>query len=252
LSFLDVIFLLGLAFVTATVSGIFGMAGGLLLMGGLAGLLTVNAAFVAHGILQLASNGWRAILHRRFLSWRIVGYFALAGLAAAIVAALLHFRPTKPYLYILLGLTPLFVWLPMQWSKLDANKPVHALLGGFVVTSLNLLAGVAGPLLDVFFVRTDLTRKEIVATKAATQVFSHLMKIAVYGAPLLALSTGGLPPLWVLAICVGLSFAGAVLGGKILERMTDLNFKRYTRWIVTALGIFYFAQGVTLLLQPSA
>jgi uncharacterized protein len=36
LSVLDVIFLLGLAFVTATVSGIFGMAGGLMLMGGLA------------------------------------------------------------------------------------------------------------------------------------------------------------------------------------------------------------------------
>jgi uncharacterized protein len=252
LSVLDVIFLLGLAFVTATVSGIFGMAGGLMLMGGLAGLLTVNAAFVTHGLLQLASNGWRAILHRKFLSCRIVGYFAVAALAAGLFVALLNYRPSKPYLYILLGLTPLFVWLPAQWSRLDANKPAHALLGGFVVTSLNLVAGVAGPLLDIFFVRTELTRKQIVATKAATQVFSHLMKIAVYGAPLLALSTAGLPPLWVVAICVALSFAGAVLGGKILERMTDVNFKRTTRWIVTALGVFYFAQGVALLAQPSA
>ena len=51
---------------------------------------------------------------------------------------------------------------------------------------MNLTAGVAGPLLDIFFVRTALTRHAIVATKAATQVFSHLMKIMVYGAPLLA------------------------------------------------------------------
>jgi len=34
--------------------------------------------------------------------------------------------------------------------------------------------------------------------------------------------------------------------------MTDVNFKRYTRWIVTGLGVFYFAQGVTRLAQTSA
>ena len=152
----------------------------------------------------------------------------------------------------MLGLTPIFLWLPLQWSSLDANKPVHALFGGFIVTALNLLAGVAGPLLDVFFVRTEQTRKEIVATKAAPQVFSHMMKTAVYGPQLLTLKTAGLPPAWVLILCVGLSFTGAVLGGTVLERLTDVNFKRYTRWIVTGLGVFYFAQGVTLLAQTSA
>jgi uncharacterized protein len=247
-TFIETIYLLGLSLATATVSGVFGMAGGLMLMGGLAGFMPVNAAFVTHGILQLASNGWRAILHRKFLNWRIIGYFAIAGLAAAILAALLNYSPSKPFLFILLGLTPIFVWLPAQWSKLDANRPPHALLGGFSVTGLNLLAGVAGPLLDVFFVRTDLTRKQIVATKGATQVFSHLMKIAVFGAPLLTSQTAGLPPLWLLAVCIGLSFAGAVLGGQILDRMTEINFKRYTRWIVSALGVFYFSQGVMSLI----
>ena len=48
------------AFGTAFLSGIFGMAGGLLLMGILAFLLPVSAAFVTHGILQLVANGWRA------------------------------------------------------------------------------------------------------------------------------------------------------------------------------------------------
>ena len=248
----ETFYLFGLSLVTATVSGVFGMTGGLMLMGGLAGFLPVNAAFVTHGVLQLASNGWRAILHRRFLSWRIVLYFALAAFAAAAVSALLNYRPSRPWLFILLGLTPVFVWLPARWSRLDANRPPHALLGGFVVTSLNLLAGVAGPLLDIFFVRTELSRKEIVATKAATQVFSHLMKIIIYGAPLFAAHTAGLPPLWALAICVGLSFAGAILGGQILERMTDVNFKRSTRWIVTALGAYYLVQGLTLLAQPAA
>ena len=67
--------------------------------------------------------------------------------------------------------------------------------------------------------------------------------------PLLAVHTAGLPPAWLLALCIGLSFAGAILGGKILERMTDVNFKRYTRWIVTILGVLYFARGVMLLVH---
>ena len=36
--------------------------------------------------------------------------------------------------------------------------------------------------MDVFFVRTAMTRHQIVATKAATQVLNHLAKVGVYGA----------------------------------------------------------------------
>ena len=57
------LFLVCTAFLTATLSGVFGMAGGHVLMGALAFVLPVQAAFVTHGVLQLVSNGWRAILH---------------------------------------------------------------------------------------------------------------------------------------------------------------------------------------------
>ena len=46
--------------VTSTISGVFGMAGGLILMGALALLLPVSAAFFTHGLVQLVSNGWRS------------------------------------------------------------------------------------------------------------------------------------------------------------------------------------------------
>lgn len=240
------IFLPILALITATVSGVFGMAGGMMLMGGLAWFLPVNAAFVTHGILQLASNGWRAILHRRYLAWRIVGIFALGSFCAMAVATLIAFRPSKTLVYLMLGCVPILVWLPQGWSKLDAARPRHAFAGGLSVTGLNLLAGVSGPLLDIFFVRTELTRHQIVATKAATQVFSHLSKIVIYGAPLIAAGSTGLPPAWTFALCIALSFVGAILGGKILDRLNDLRFKSATRWIVTILGAIYFIQGVQM------
>ena len=49
---------------TAFLSGIFGMAGGLILMGVLLALMPVPAAMMLHGVTQLASNGWRAFLWR--------------------------------------------------------------------------------------------------------------------------------------------------------------------------------------------
>ena len=240
-------FVVCMAFLTATLSGVFGMAGGLVLMGALAFVLPVQAAFVSHGILQLVANGWRSILHRKHVRWDIVGWYALASLVAGLIVAALSFAPSKPLLFLLLGLVPFLTWLPQNWINLDAARPRQAFLSGLTVTGLNLTAGVAGPLLDIFFVRTELTRHAIVATKAATQVFAHLAKILVYGAPLATGTAIGMPPLWVFALAIPLSMAGTYVGGMVLDRMTDVNFKRWTRWIVTGVGVSYLVRAAQLL-----
>jgi len=230
------------AFATAFLSGIFGMAGGLLLMGVLAFLLPVSAAFVTHGVLQLVANGWRAVVHRRYVVWPIMRTYALGVFAAAALVMLIGFQPSRPLLFLLLGLVPLVVWLPRRWIAFDASRPPHAFLAGFVVAGFNLTAGVAGPMMDVFFVRTALGRHQIVATKAAGQVFSHIGKIAVFGTPLLMADSAAMPPWWVFAIAIPLSMVGTVLGGYLLDRISDGNFRRYTAWIVTAIGALYLVK----------
>jgi uncharacterized membrane protein YfcA len=240
------VFIVVMSVLTAALSGVFGMAGGLLLKGALALVLPVSATFVAHGILQLTANGWRAILHRRHVRWGIVAIFAAGSFLIAGVVAKIPWEPTRATLYLLMGVSPFLVWLPPGWTQLDAEKPAQALVCGAAVTGVNLTAGVAGPLLDIFFVRTSLTRHAIVATKAATQVFSHLMKIIVYGAPLFASGGKGMPPAWVFALAVPLAMLGTVAGGYVLDRLSDVNFKRYLRLIVTAIGAVYLAQAVRL------
>ena len=96
----------------------------------------------------------------------------------------------------------------------------HAVAAGLAVTSVNLVAGVAGPLLDVFFVRTSLGRHAVVATKAATQVLSHTAKVVLYGGPLLAGGGADLPVL-VLLLAVPLSMLGTVVGGRLLDRLAS-------------------------------
>ncbi|MEW5684532.1 MAG: sulfite exporter TauE/SafE family protein [Pseudomonadota bacterium] len=250
MTLLSAAFVVAMAFVTATLSGVFGMAGGLVLMGALAFVLPVQAAFVTHGILQLVANGWRAVLHRKHVRWDIVGWYALASAIAGVAVWLLTFTPSKPLLFLLLGLVPFLTWLPQRWINLDAARPAQAFVSGLSVTGLNLTAGVAGPLLDIFFVRTELTRHAIVATKAATQVFAHLAKILVYGAPLFAAGGAGAPPAWVFVLAIPLSMLGTATGGLILDRITDVDFKRWTRWIVTGVGVTYLVRAAQLLLGP--
>jgi uncharacterized protein len=49
---------------TSFISGVFGMVGGMILMGVLLAIMPVAAAMVLHGVTQMASNGWRAWLWR--------------------------------------------------------------------------------------------------------------------------------------------------------------------------------------------
>ena len=88
-------FILATAFATSVLSGVFGMAGGLVLMGALALVLPVSAALVTHGLIQMVANGWRAILHRQHLQWRIVGLYALGSAAASSPGPRRH-RPETP------------------------------------------------------------------------------------------------------------------------------------------------------------
>ncbi len=246
--------LLAATFVTATISGIFGMAGGLILMGVLASLVPVATAMVMHGFIQIVSNGSRAFLLRQHISWAITGRYALGIGAAIALIWLIAWRPTQPVVFILLGLTGLLVWVPKGWVDINVERRFQAELCGFLVQTLNTIAGVAGPLLDLFFVKSQIPRQAVVATKAITQVMAHAVKIAFWGWPLLAMlsapdgeAMAGLPPLWVFAVVVPLSLAGTWLGGLILERMTDANFRTWTKWIVTATGLVYLWQGFSLL-----
>jgi len=233
-----------IAFITALLSGIFGMAGGMVLMGALVLLLPISTAFVTHGIIQIVSNGWRAFLNRNDIIWPIVGWYALASFIAALIFGFIAFVPPRPFVFIALGLVGLSVWLPKKQFALDAQKPAHAFASGLLVTGTNLLAGVAGPLLDIFFVRTALTRHQIVATKAFTQVFAHLAKIVVYGAPLLFASAGMEMPWTAILLAIPLTLAGTRAGKAVLDRMSDASFLGWTRWIVSLIGLAYLVRGL--------
>src|SRR6202012_3815280 len=67
---------------TAFLSGIFGMAGGLILIGVLLALFPVPTAMVLHAVTQMASNGWRATLWWKHIVWRSIGVYVAGCLVS--------------------------------------------------------------------------------------------------------------------------------------------------------------------------
>src|SRR5205823_13747356 len=88
---------------TAFLSGLFGMAGGLILIGVLLTILPLPSAMVLHAITQMASNGWRAFLWRSHIRWRPVSIYMI-GCALALGAwSITRYVPDKPVALLLLG-----------------------------------------------------------------------------------------------------------------------------------------------------
>ena len=248
---LTIAYVLAAVLVTAGISGTLGMAGGLILMGALTLVMPAAAALALHGMVQLGSNGWRVLIHRRHVRWAIVGVYALGAFAAMAVFSLIAFTPSKLVIYLTLGLIPVLVWLPEQWLNLDATRRPQAFAAGATSTALSLTSGVSGPFTDLFFVRTAMTRHEVVSTKACVQVFGHLAKVVFYGGALVKVAGPGAPPLWLALAALPLSMGGAMLGAVVLERMSDAGFRSLRRWLVTAVGLVYLVQAGGLILQRS-
>lgn len=230
------------ALVTSFLSGILGMAGGMILMGALLALLPVADAMVLHGITQLASNGWRALLWRHSIAWRIFAGYALGALAAVGAFAAVQVVLSRPMVLIALGITPFLLYLLPKRLELNVDRTGQPFACGLVCMGLQLLSGVSGPMLDTFFVRSSLNRKAVVATKAATQTLSHLGKIAYFGV-LAGAAAGGADP-WLAAVMVLCAIAGTSASRRVLERMSDADFRNWTRRTVLAVAGFYLASGL--------
>ena len=110
--------------------------------------------------------------------------------------------------------------------------------------SLSLTAGIAGPILDTFFVRSKLRRHAVIGTKATTQTLTHLLKVGYFG----SLSADALSVDLILAgSMVALAFLGTSLSKRVLERMTDASFRNWTTWTIRGLGMAYLVWGIATL-----
>ena len=242
---LMIVFLCLLMVATSFLSGIFGMAGGLILIGVLLVLLPVQTAMVLHAVTQIASNGWRGLLWRKHVRWGPVAAYVFGCVLALSAWSLFRYVPSTPVALIFLGVTPFLVKLfPSGWQP---NPESHAqgIVYGVVCMTLMLLTGVAGPLIDSFFLGGKLDRREIVATKAMCQIISHTLKLAYFGGIIEQAGTLD-PALAVLAIVA--SMVGTTVSKRFLEMMSDRQYRVWANRIIATIAGYYIIHGTTMLI----
>jgi uncharacterized membrane protein YfcA len=229
---------------TAFLSGIFGMAGGMILMGVLLAVLPLPAAMALHAVTQMASNAWRAVLWWKYIRWRPVAFFAVGNCVALAVWSVFRWVPDKGVALLFLGLTPFMFRLLPRSVKPDPLNPVHGASMGGVCMSLMLVSGVSGPLLDTFFLGGGMERRQIVATKAVCQVVGHFSKLLYFGA--MVADAAALDPV-MLGLAIGASMLGTTLARRILEAMTDHQFRTWADRVITVIALYFLGQGAWLL-----
>ena len=231
---------------TSFLSGIFGMAGGLILLGILVALLDVAPALVLHGVTQLAANGWRAWLWREHIQWPIVWRYGVATIATFAMLRTVAMVPDRAVIYICLGAMPFVTELLPKSLPADMTRPGAPYVCGILMAALQVVSGTAGNFVDVFFQNSPLDRKQIVASKSATQTINHTMRVLYFSSFASAFSAE--IPWWGFVGAIACAMAGTNLAGQALHRMTDAQFRLWSRWFIHTIAVIFIARGGWLLL----
>jgi uncharacterized membrane protein YfcA len=231
--------LIGLTIVVSSfISAVFGMAGGMILLGVLLNYFDVAAGMILFSIIQFCVNGSRVVQWRHYVRWPIFYWYMLGATIAFAMMWMVAYIPDKAVVYLLLGLMPFAVEaLPVAMRPNIEWRGVPVITG-FLTSIIQILAGVGGLMLDIFFQKSALDRKTTNATKAVSQTFSHVVRWIYFG----ALAGIGNLPIWVVPPAVLLGIGGAWAAPYVIERMTDHGFRQWTRAIIFAISAVYLAR----------
>ena len=225
------------------ISGTFGMAGGMVLLGVILIYFPVTTGMVLFSVIQFAANGWRALLWWRYVLWSIFFPYVIGAVVAFALLRAIAFVPNKAMVYFLLGLLPFAIEALPKSARPNIEWRGMPFITGFLTTIVQFMAGVGGPFLDVFFQKSMLDRKTTLATKAVTQTFSHVVRALYFG------SFGAVHFIeepWLYLVGIVVAVAGTSLTPLVIERMTDHDFRQWTRAIILTLSAVYVVRGVWL------
>ncbi len=239
------------ALVTATISGIVGMGGGILLLAIMFCFLPFDQAIPLHAAVQIVTHITRIIAFFKHVDWKTVRRYLLGvipgcALAALILASLGEPGRAEPYFKIAIGLYILVAtFLPNVQSlngRLPPSRGVIASSGGrhdftilgLVTGTAALTVGAVGPLIAPLFARRGFVKERLIATKAVCGMGTHALKIVAFsllGTIEFTRFSTLLAAMWVAVIL------GTILGKKILTYVSNEVFVLIYRIALTAAGL---------------
>ena len=184
------VFKIGLLFLATIlafwISAICGGGASLILVPLLNWLLPTSVVPFSLTIGTFTSSASRIIVFKKDICWKIFFWFVPFSIPAVLLGAWLIKYVNPLYLQLIVGLF-LLANLPelfrnkKQQRQEEKPYPKFVLaIVGFFAGFISGITGAIGLLFNRFYLRYGLTKEEIVATRAANEIFLHSIKLIIY------------------------------------------------------------------------
>lgn len=213
-----------LTLVASTVGTATGFGTSTLMVPVLAVFVPLPVVLLFVGIIHLFGDVWKMLLFKGGLRWRLILGFGIPGIAASWAGAAFALAARDLELKKILGAFLLayviFLFLNRTWAlpKNDATAVAGGLLAGLSAGFF----GVGGAVRSAFLTAFDLPKEAYVFTSGIIAFFIDIARIYQY---LLGGVDLGRPLVMALVLCLPVSFTGAVIARRFLQRFPQRHFR---------------------------
>jgi uncharacterized protein len=217
---------------TSFMTAALGIGGGVMLLAVMATVMPVSALIPVHGLVQLGSNGNRALMTRRHIDWHMLKFFSIGAVMGAAVASVVVIQlPLMIIQLAIAGFILFLVWGPKPRNR-DMSNTGRMAAGAFT-TFVSMFVGATGPLVAGFVHRNAYDKLKLTSTFAACMTFQHSLKALVFSA--VGFAFWQWLPLTLVMIASGAG--GTWIGLKVLNRIPTEKFRLAFKVVVTLLAI---------------
>jgi len=143
--------------------------------------IPINSLIAIHGAVQVISNGFRSFILINHVKKEMCLYFSVGAILGTVTMTYLlrHYADKLIPLVILAVLIAYTLFKPKSIPPIKLKDPSFFFVG-FFTGVIGMLAGAIDPFLALFFMRDDLGKEEVVATKSMMQLTCHILKIPAF------------------------------------------------------------------------
>ncbi|SEI37652.1 Uncharacterized membrane protein YfcA [Allopseudospirillum japonicum] len=228
--------------ITALLTTLMGVGGGVLLLGLLASFVPPLAVIPIHACVQLGANANRALILREHLDLATLKIFAPSALLGALAGAFLLIQLPSTFIQISIACFILFLcWGP----KLPhvSFSPLGIGLAAGITSFVSMFIGATGPLVAAFIKQMHEDKYINLATFAASMCIQHAPKLLVFA----SLGFAFMDWLGLIAIMIASGMLGTHVGLKLVHTLDNRDFHRFFNLALTMLAVRLLWQAYTSL-----